>query len=166
MITKLVLKAAAMLAMSSLTGATANSRDLNVMAPILGNYLKTSVLLSGDKTVMPNSAPTNTTSINVLHFDRVQRKAGRLSRNGHFTDYRRASGRDGPCDGEGVRQRCGQRDQDIHAASEDAGDVVNPVSFRSCHECCRWQRYLCIWSVGDFNGDGKAGRCGDGHCGK
>src|SRR5947199_131599 len=54
-----------MLAMSSLTGATANSRDLNVMAPILGNYPKTSVSLSGDRTVTPDSAPTNTTSINV-----------------------------------------------------------------------------------------------------
>src|SRR5258705_12858007 len=54
-----------MLAISILTGATANSRDLNVMAPILGNYPKTSVSLSGDKTVMPALAPTNTTSINV-----------------------------------------------------------------------------------------------------
>src|SRR5256714_9365240 len=54
-----------MLTMSILTGATANSRDLHVMAPILGNYPKTSVLLSGDKIVTPNSAPTNTTSINV-----------------------------------------------------------------------------------------------------
>jgi hypothetical protein len=63
--TKLVLKTAAMLAMSTLTGATANSRDLTVMAPILGKYPKTTVQLSGDKTVMPNSAPTNTTSINV-----------------------------------------------------------------------------------------------------
>src|SRR5258708_1185233 len=65
MITKLVLKTAAMLAMSILTGATVNSRDLNMMAPILGSYPKTCVLLSGDKTVMPNSAPTNTTSMNV-----------------------------------------------------------------------------------------------------
>src|SRR5205814_845487 len=54
-----------MLAMSILTGATANSRDLNVMAPILGNYPKTSVSLSGDRTIMPDSPPTNTTSINV-----------------------------------------------------------------------------------------------------
>src|ERR1051325_6196516 len=54
-----------MLAMSILAGATANSRDLGVMAPILGNYPRTSVSLSGDTTVMPNSAPTNTTSINV-----------------------------------------------------------------------------------------------------
>ena len=63
--TKLVLKTAAMLAMSILTGATANSRDLDVMAPILGNYPNTSVSLSGDRTIMPDSAPTNTTSINV-----------------------------------------------------------------------------------------------------
>src|SRR5437773_8893473 len=54
-----------MLAMSILTGATANSRDLNVMAPILGNYPKTSLSLSGDRTITPDSAPTNTTSINV-----------------------------------------------------------------------------------------------------
>src|SRR5256886_16968842 len=54
-----------MLAMSILTGATANSRDLNVMAPILGNYPKTSVSLSGDRTITPDSPPTNTTSINV-----------------------------------------------------------------------------------------------------
>ena len=65
MITKLVLKTAAMLAMSTLAGATANSGDLNVMAPILGNYPKTSVSLSADTTVTPDSAPTNTTSINV-----------------------------------------------------------------------------------------------------
>src|SRR5213592_817094 len=65
MSTKVVLKTAAMLAMSILTGATANSRDLNVMAPILGNYPKTSVSLSGDRTITPDSAPTNTTSINV-----------------------------------------------------------------------------------------------------
>src|SRR5919198_68751 len=54
-----------MLAMSILTGATVNSRDLEVMAPILGSYPKTSVSLSGDKTVTPSSAPMNTTSINV-----------------------------------------------------------------------------------------------------
>src|SRR5439155_1365985 len=54
-----------MLAMSILTGATANSGDLNVMAPILGNYPKTSVSLSADRTIAPDSAPTNTTSINV-----------------------------------------------------------------------------------------------------
>src|ERR1043166_6658172 len=63
--TKLVLKTAAMLAMSILAGATANSGDLNVTAPILGNYPKTSVSLSADTTVTPDSAPTNTTSINV-----------------------------------------------------------------------------------------------------
>src|SRR2546423_2252835 len=65
MITKLVLKTAAMMAMSILTGATVNSRDLNVMAPILGNYPKTSVSLSGDKTITPDSPPTTTTNINV-----------------------------------------------------------------------------------------------------
>src|SRR5256714_3570207 len=54
-----------MLAMSIVTGATANSRDLDVMAPILGNYPKTSVSLSGDRTITPDSPPTNTTSINV-----------------------------------------------------------------------------------------------------
>src|SRR5437660_9666381 len=54
-----------MLTMSIVTGATANSRDLDVMAPILGNYPKTSVSLSGDRTIAPDSAPTNTTSINV-----------------------------------------------------------------------------------------------------
>src|SRR5437660_4667732 len=54
-----------MLTMSIVTGATANSRDLDVMAPILGNYPKTSVSLSGDRTITPDSAPTNTTSINV-----------------------------------------------------------------------------------------------------
>jgi hypothetical protein len=63
MIDKLVLKTAAILAMSVLTGATANSR--NMMAPTLGNYPKTSVSLSADLTVAPNAAPTNTTSINV-----------------------------------------------------------------------------------------------------
>src|SRR5438067_9547560 len=35
------------------------------MAPILGNYPNTSLSLSGDSTVTPDSAPTNTTSINV-----------------------------------------------------------------------------------------------------
>src|SRR5438874_11676720 len=54
-----------MLAMSILTGATANSRDLNGLAPILGNYPKTSVSLSRDRTIAPDSPPTNTTSINV-----------------------------------------------------------------------------------------------------
>src|SRR5438477_9362799 len=54
-----------MLTMSIVTGATANSRDLDVMAPILGNYPKTSVSLSGDRTITPDSPPTNTTSINV-----------------------------------------------------------------------------------------------------
>src|SRR5919198_187859 len=63
--TKLAFKTAAMLAMSILAGATANSRDLEAMAPILGNYPKTAVLLSADKTVTPDSPPTNTTSINV-----------------------------------------------------------------------------------------------------
>src|ERR1043166_5851057 len=51
--------------MSILTGVTVNSRGLEVMAPILGNYPRTSVSLSGDKTVTPTLAPTNTTSINV-----------------------------------------------------------------------------------------------------
>src|SRR5437763_4442099 len=35
------------------------------MAPILGNYPRTAASLSGDRTIMPDSAPTNTTSINV-----------------------------------------------------------------------------------------------------
>jgi hypothetical protein len=64
-ITKLVLQTVAMLAMSILIGATANSRDLTVMAPVLGNYPKTSVSLSADGTITPDSPPTNTTSINV-----------------------------------------------------------------------------------------------------
>src|SRR5450432_1174652 len=54
-----------MLAMSILTGATANSRDLDVMAPIPGNYPNTSVFLSGDRTITPDSPPRNITSINV-----------------------------------------------------------------------------------------------------
>ena len=63
--TKLVLNTVAMLAMSIVTGATANSRDLDLMAPIPANYPNTSVSLSGDKTITPDSPPRNITSINV-----------------------------------------------------------------------------------------------------
>src|ERR1043166_9611144 len=54
-----------MLAMSIVASATANSRGLEVIAPILGTYPKTSVSLSAYRTIAPDSAPTNTTSINV-----------------------------------------------------------------------------------------------------
>src|SRR3954453_11614473 len=63
--TKVAPKTAAMLAISILLGATANSQDLSAMAPILGRYPKPSIALSGDGTIVPDGAPTNTASINV-----------------------------------------------------------------------------------------------------
>ena len=39
--------------------------ERGVLAPVLGNYPDTSLLLSTDTTVTPDMAPTNTTSINV-----------------------------------------------------------------------------------------------------
>ena len=39
--------------------------DAATFTPTLGNYPDTSVRLSGDTTVTPDAAPTNTTSINV-----------------------------------------------------------------------------------------------------
>ena len=53
MITKLALNTVAMLAMSIVTGAPANSRDLDLMAPIPANYPNTSVFLSGTGRLRP-----------------------------------------------------------------------------------------------------------------
>ena len=45
--------------------APKSSRNIGVLAPILGNYPNTSLPLSTDTTVTPDAPPTNTISINV-----------------------------------------------------------------------------------------------------
>ena len=44
---------------------SSESEARGVLTPVLGNYPNTLILLSTDTTVMPDAAPTNTTSINV-----------------------------------------------------------------------------------------------------
>ncbi|HYF37985.1 MAG TPA: VCBS repeat-containing protein, partial [Prosthecobacter sp.] len=46
-------------------GVVFTMRPVSTSTPVLGNYPDTSVPLSGDTTVAPSTAPTNTTSINV-----------------------------------------------------------------------------------------------------
>jgi len=109
-----------------------NSQNTGALTPVLGNYPDTSLALSTDTTDTPDASPMNTERINVS-----------TSTDFKGTRDRCASGGGVHGDGESLRQRRRERDQNVYADRNDASDL-------RASEVCHCRTYRWPWpSIGD-----------------
>ena len=126
--------------------------ERTVLAPILGNYPNTSVSLSGDTTVTPDAAPTNTTSINVSTSTNFKGKLEGYPGTGvvRVTDAH-------PAGTYAVTVRAfdsgGASATKTFTLTVTTPATCNPVSFGAAVNFPTGNTNECV-AVGDFNGDG------------
>src|ERR1043166_5302983 len=124
-----------------------------VTTPILGNYPNTSIPLSGDTTVMPDAAPTNTTRMNVSTSTNFKGKLEGYPATGvvRVTDAHPAGAYTVP-----VRafDSGGGSATKTFMLTVTTPDICDPVSFAPAANHAAGQHPYSV-AVGDFNGDGK-----------